>query len=65
MKNKLLKGLDYMYQTPPSKWSLPLILRFKANLLPELIEFVTNAEDQPAKDQQDISAVAEELFKNG
>ena len=64
MKDQLLKGLDYMYQLPPSKWDPVIITRFKARLLPKLMMFITNAEDQKEdqKDNEPLSAVAENIF---
>jgi hypothetical protein len=52
MKQHLLKSLDYLYQTPPSKFTPALITRFKWNLLPELITFISAAKDQPQLDNK-------------
>jgi hypothetical protein len=46
MKDKLLKSLDYLYQLQPSKYNTAVITRFKWNLLPDLIMFITKAQDQ-------------------
>ena len=64
MKDQLLKGLDYLYQKPPSEWNPAVITRFKARLLPKLMMFITNAEDQKEdqKDNEPLSAVAESIF---
>ena len=64
MKDQLLKGLDYMYNLKPSQWNPVIIARFKARLLPKLMMFITNAEDQKEdqKDNEPLSAVAENIF---
>jgi hypothetical protein len=50
MKDHLLKSLDYLYQTPPSKFTPALITRFKWNLLPLLITFISASPEQPQLD---------------
>jgi hypothetical protein len=46
-KDHLLKSLDFLYKLPPSKFSPALVTRFKWNLLPELITFISASPDQP------------------
>jgi len=62
MKDKLLKSLDYLYNLPPSKFTPALITRFKWNLLPELIEFISASEDKPELVKPDTFETAEKLF---
>ena len=63
MKDHLLKSLDYLYQTPPSKFTPALITRFKWNLLPLLIEFISASPDQPQLDNKS-EKTAQELAKD-
>ena len=52
MKDELLKGLDYCYNRPPSKWDPSFVFRFKSNLLPKIIMFISASEDQPQLEDQ-------------
>jgi len=47
MKDHLLQSLDYLYKLPPSKFSPVVITKFKWNLLPDLMTFISASEDQP------------------
>lgn len=63
MKTKLLKGLDYLYQLPPSKYTPDLVTRFKWKLLPDLITFISASEDRPELDNSDKTATFEKAEK--
>jgi hypothetical protein len=63
MKQHLLKSLDYLYQTPPSKFNTALITRFKWNLLPELMTFISASPEQPQLDTKS-EKTAEEIAKD-
>lgn len=65
MKDKLLKSLDYLYQLPPSKYTPALVARFKWKLLPNLITFISAADDQPDLDKTAMPEDAEKIFNEG
>lgn len=64
MKDHLLKSLDYLYNLPPSKYTPLIITRFKWNLLPELMTFISASEDRSELDRPEIATPekAEEIF---
>ena len=62
MKQHLLKSLDFLYQTPPSKFTPALITRFKWNLLPDLITFISASPDIPTLNATKLEKTAEKLF---
>ena len=62
MNNKdfLLKGLDYLYNLPPSKWNPAVVTAFKVRLLPKLITYISG---ETEKMEKDIVAIAQEIFE--
>ena len=56
-KDFLLKGLDYLYNLPPSKWNPAVVAAFKIRLLPKLKAYIAG------ETKKDIVAVAEEIFQ--
>jgi hypothetical protein len=64
MKEELLKGLDYCYNRKPSTWDPAFVFRFKSNLLPKIITFISASEDQSDLEKTPATPEeAEQLFK--
>lgn len=58
-KKKILRALDYLYKTPPSKWTVDMITRFKITILDSLISAVNLLPDAP---KSGIIQEAKDLF---
>jgi hypothetical protein len=58
-KHELLKGLDYMYALPPSKWNLAIITRFKTKLMPHLIYFISGSPDMETATKTNVNTILE------
>jgi len=63
MKDELLKGLDFCYNRPPSKWDPAFVFRFKTKLLPKIITFISGSPDWVDPDAGLVTPeIAKKLF---